>query len=616
VTLSAPEGTTPQVMNRTLESIRTRVDAFGVAEPDIFVTGTNIEVQIPGLADGTIRERRVEETCLIGSDEENFGCFGSPSEADDALAGIKAKAQPERFCLLDPDGRELQCLASQKEADSAVDALNVQQEGEQFCLRDKAGQNLACYATEDEAQAGKDDVTVQRSQEFCVLDGEGRSLGCFGAKEQAQAVVDAIGPADVTSKFCVVSSSGRSLGCFLSRARAQARLQETGQDRLIQLIGTTARLEEREVLATLTPGTPGIETTEVTCDTEAERAEPACSFQALEDQEVVFLGEDGATKFRLGPVRITGDAIQRATAVFRTPSQNDPTATQGWAVDFQLTSEGSGLFGDVTTELVGRQLAIILDQQVISAPVINEPITGGSGTISGSFTEQEARDLATTLNAGALPVQLTQQQLVTVSPTLGDESLRQGIIAAAVGLVALTLYLVFYYRLLGVVAFAGMLMWALLAIALVSIAGDAFGYALTLAGVAGLVISLGITADSYIVFFERLKDEVRSGKTPRSAVQPAFKRSYKTIVAADVVTGLAAAGLYVTAVSSVRGFALTLGVATLLDLFVVYFFKRPTVFLISRNARLVGLRGFGLRSGVAADETSVPSPAPVAGGSE
>src|SRR5947207_4333242 len=160
-----------------------------------------------------------------------------------------------------------------------------------------------------------------------------------------------------------------------------------------------------------------------------------------------------------------------------------------------------------------------------------------------------------------------------------------------------------------------MSIWAILALALISVAGSAVGYALSLAGIAGLVISLGVTADSYIVFFERLKDEVRSGKSPRSAVQPAFKRAYKTIVAADFVTGIAAVVLYITAVSSVRGFALTLGMATVLDLFVVYFFKRPTVFLLARNERLVNLKGFGLTSGVAAEaEPDDVVPAPVGGG--
>jgi preprotein translocase subunit SecD len=151
--------------------------------------------------------------------------------------------------------------------------------------------------------------------------------------------------------------------------------------------------------------------------------------------------------------------------------------------------------------------------------------------------------------------------------------------------------------------------WAALAIGMVSLLGKTIGYALTLAGVAGIIVSLGITADSYIVFYERLKDEVRHGKTLRAAIQPAFKRAWKTIYTADIVTILAAVVLYLLAVGSVRGFALTLGLSTALDLFVVYFFKRPTVFLLSRSPKLSNLRGMGLRSGVAAD----PLPA-VAGG--
>ena len=188
------------------------------------------------------------------------------------------------------------------------------------------------------------------------------------------------------------------------------------------------------------------------------------------------------------------------------------------------------------------------------------------------------------LNAGALPVELTRQSVQTVSPTLGSESLRQGIVAGVAGLILLFLYLLFYYRLLGDRGVDGHVdLGDLGAGARLARRRRSSGYALTLAGVAGLVISLGITADSYIVFFERLKDEVRSGKSARSAVQPAFARAYKTIVAADIVTVIAAVVLYITAVSSVRGFALTLGVATALDLFVVWFFKRPTVFLIARN---------------------------------
>jgi preprotein translocase subunit SecD len=612
LTLSAPAGTTQEVMNRTLESIRNRVDAFGVGEPAIFVTGTNIEVQIPGLANGTVRQRAVDQTCLIGQDDRNLGCYASPGAATEALKGIEPKAQPKRYCVVDGNGSQQQCVDAKKDADAALKALSVQKQEDQYCVIGGTGQSFGCFPSQDAANKAKDAASVQTEQTYCLTGTDNRTFGCFDTKDAADAALASVATKAVPSKYCVISSADKSLGCFLTRDKAQARLQETGQDRLIKLIGTTARLEERQVQGTIAPGDPQYQSTPVTCGTVAEQSQPKCSFEALQKQNVTYLGPNNV-KYQLGPVEITGDAIKKATAVFQSASQQNPGQPTGWVVDFQLTGDGAKTFGDVTTRLVNQQLAIILDEKVISAPTINEPITNGSGQISGSFTEQGARDLATTLNAGALPVNLTQQQLVTVSPTLGKESLHQGLVAGLAGLAALAIYLLLYYRLLGIVAWLGMSIWATLAIALVSLAGRAFGYALTLAGIAGLVISLGVTADSYIVFYERLKDEVRNGKTPRSAVAPAFKRAYKTIVAADIVTGLAAAGLYLTAVSSVRGFALTLGVSTLLDLFVVYFFKRPTVFLIARNPKLVSLRGFGLRSGVAADDGPVPA---VAGGSK
>jgi preprotein translocase subunit SecD len=310
----------------------------------------------------------------------------------------------------------------------------------------------------------------------------------------------------------------------------------------------------------------------------------------------------------LGPVVLTGSDITRASAQLQGGTQTNPTVE--WAIQFDLNSEGATKFADATTTAVSaqppaNQIAIAVDHQIVSNPVVQSPITNGTGVITGNFTEQSAKDLATVLSAGQLPVNLTLQSVRTVSPTLGEESLHGSIVAALAGLILLFLYLLLYYRLLGVVAWFGMGIWAILALALVSIAGKEFGYALSLAGVAGLVISLGVTADSYIVFFERLKDELRSGKSARTVVQPAFKRAFRTIVAADIVTGIAAAVLYVTAVSSVRGFALTLGVATALDLFVVYFFKRPVVFLLARNKRLVEMRGFGLTSAAAADHRAL-----------
>ena len=382
------------------------------------------------------------------------------------------------------------------------------------------------------------------------------------------------------------------------------------QQRLLELIGRTARLEFREVLETIAPGSPEYEEAEIT---------PG----SPRNQEVVFPDADrpqgqDPVRYRLSEVLMTGDGISEARASFSDPVSTQPGDTPGWRVNFELNSEGSDRFGEITTDLAGdpnvetddRQLAIVLDRRVESAPAVNSPITAGSGVITGDFTEAEVRDLAVVLQTGALPVELEQSEVQTVSATLGRESLQQGILAGVAGLILLCLYLAFYYRLLGIVTWFGMAIWGLLSLTVVALLGQAVGYSLTLAGVAGVIVSLGIAADSYIVFYERLKDEVRKGKTPRAAVAPAFAAAWRTILAANTVTIVAAVILYLLAIGSVRGFALTLGLATLLDLFVVYFFKRPTVFLIARSRRLSELPGMGLRSGVAQE-----APQPVAGGS-
>lgn len=426
------------------------------------------------------------------------------------------------------------------------------------------------------------------------------------------------------SQFCVTSPSGKSLGCFARQAEAQAKAKAESVQRVLQIIGTTARLDQRQVLSSSLTDPTGVAalpfTTGVIKANDPFRKDKSFKEgppvkKGLVTYEDVngngFYDPSSDRKYNLGPVLITGAALKKATAIYEAAgTQTSSTAAVGWQVQFTLNSAGAKKFGDITTRLQGKDLAIVLDNVVQSAPTIQSPITNGSGEITGNFTEQSAKSLAVVLNSGALPVQLTRQNVVTVSPTLGKQSLREGILAGLAGLAALMLYLGFYYRLLGVVTWFGMTIWAVLALGLVSLLGRTVGYALTLAGVAGIIVSLGITADSYIVFYERLKDEVRHGKSLRAAVVPAFRRAWKTIVAADIVTIIAAIVLYLLAVGSVRGFALTLGLSTGLDLFVVYFFKRPIVFLISRSQRLAELRGLGLRSAVAAEG----APA-VAGGS-
>ncbi len=631
VILSAPEGTPETVMNQALENIRNRIDAFGTAEPLLFVTGNTIEVQIPGLARGTLEERAKKQFCIADDQGTTYSCSSTKDAADAELAAATVQPVVSSVCLTDDPtneqaptlfGEPAPCAGTEKDATAALDAITVKKQQGQFCLQNTGLATEPCYPTQAKAEEAQSSIETLTSQNFCIQTTGKQTLtsdlgaACAQAEADAQALLDGMTIKSSDTQFCVVSSAGENLGCYLDRPSAEARLQETGQERLLQVIGETARLEQREVLGVLQPTDPNYASTPLTCATPTEQATEECSFEALKDQNVVFAARDGGTHYQLGPVEITGDAIDKASAVYNAGSST--AVGQGWQIQFGLTGDGSGIFSDVTTRLQGRQLAIVVDDQVISAPTVQSPITNGSGVITGSFTEARAKDLATQLNAGALPVELTTQQVLTVSPTLGDESLQQGLVAAIAGLVLLFAYLLFYYRILAVVAWVGMLIWAVLALGLIALAGKTIGYNLTLAGVAGLVISLGVTADSYIVFFERLKDEVHAGRSPRAAVAPAFRRSFRTIVAADLVTAIAAAVLYVTAISSVRGFALTLGVATLLDLFVVYFFKRPAVSLLTRNERLVNWRVMGVKAGLAADrEIGARDAMPaIAGGSE
>jgi preprotein translocase subunit SecD len=684
VILSAPEGTPRATMELAVENIRNRVDAFGVGEPDIFLAGNTIEVQIPGLSNSTVQQRSANTYCIEDPTGTGYGCSADQATAQQALDGFQVSSEPTRVCLVTGDGTELKCYSSSAEAQTAKQGITVEPkqtatptpsasasssasasptvgpppQASQYCLTDLAQNELKCYATKADADAALKSITTKTVQTtwciapanaptptpspspspsasptpkgkasatpsasaspsaspspdasaaFAALDRSGaKDLPCdFATKEAAQAALAAFTVQHVTTQYCVVSSQNEALGCFTTQAAAAERQRETGQQHLLEIIGKTARLEERPTLAIVSPGQPQFASIQLTCQTAAEQASKNC-IGDTQNGNTVWYPDNQGNKVQLGPVVITGSDITKATAGLNTNSQ---TGVSEWTVTFTLNGSGSDAFEKATRAAVNapapqNQIAIAVDRQIISNPVVQSVIIG-TGDITGNFTEQQAKDLATVLNAGALPVELTRQSVQTVSPTLGAQSLRQGIIAGIAGLILLLVYLLLYYRLLGIVAWLGMSIWAILALALVSLAGRSFGYALSLAGVAGLVISLGVTADSYIVFFERLKDEVRSGRSVRTAVQPAFKRAFRTIVAADTVTGIAAAVLYLTAVSSVRGFALTLGVATLLDLFVVYFFKRPTMYLIARNPRMVEMRGFGLTSATAADHAAL-----------
>jgi preprotein translocase subunit SecD len=293
-------------------------------------------------------------------------------------------------------------------------------------------------------------------------------------------------------------------------------------------------------------------------------------------QYLISCEKDGSVKYALAPADLVGTDIESATAGL------PATGGGGWQVDLQMTSEGAKKFADSTTKLSALespndQFAIVLDGVVISAPSVNEPIIGGSAVISGSFTADEARALAQVLKYGALPVGLEVDEVQQISPTLGNDQLQAGLIAGGFGLLLVVIYLLFYYRALGVIAVVSLVAAAIMTYLVFVILGRSIGFTLTLAGVAGAIVSIGITADSFIIYFERIRDEIREGKRLRVAIDQGWFRARRTILAADFVSLLSAAILYYLSVGSVRGFAFTLGLITFVDLAVAFLFTRSLV---------------------------------------
>lgn len=300
-------------------------------------------------------------------------------------------------------------------------------------------------------------------------------------------------------------------------------------------------------------------------------------------------GLDGA-KYLLGPSVIDGKHVTSAIAT-QTTANGVPTGA--WQVDLSFDATGAKQFATETQTLYQQaqsnsgtgQFAVTLDGIVQSAPVVQEAITNGQATINGSvFTENTAKQLATTLSYGSLPLNFTQSQVSIVSPTLGGSELQGGLIAGAIGLALVFLYVILYYRGLSIAAISSLVIAAALTYALACLFGPLMGFTLSLEGVAGLIVAIGITADSFVVFFERLRDELREGRSLRSAVRQGWIRARRTIIASDMVTLLAAVVLYEMTVGSVQGFAFTLGMSTVIDLLVVFMFTMPMVTLFARTS--------------------------------
>lgn len=369
---------------------------------------------------------------------------------------------------------------------------------------------------------------------------------------------------------------------------------ESGR-RVIELVGQTAELRFRQVLAE-TSGVPTTATDAAATSPTGISPELNALYAALDctiaenrqgtgsdvaTDVILACSNDGGAKYILAGAEVLGRQVSKATAAV------DTTTGGNWFVSLTFNGEGTKAFGDQTARVVSltapqNQVAIVLDGLVVSAPRINEAIRGGSAQITGNFTQLEAQDLANVLKYGSLPLAFDRGEVQQVSPTLGADQLAAGLLAGGLGLGLVLLYSVLYYRGLGLVTVGSLTVAAGMIYLLVLLLGEWIGFTLTLAGIAGIIVAIGITADSFIVYFERIRDELREGKSLRSAVESGWVRARRTIVVADSVSIIAAVLLYFLAVGGVRGFAFTLGLTTLVDLLVIFTFTKPMMTILSK----------------------------------
>jgi preprotein translocase subunit SecD len=318
-----------------------------------------------------------------------------------------------------------------------------------------------------------------------------------------------------------------------------------------------------------------------TSDFAAFTCDSADKMVDVSDQPLFSCDQTQTEKYLLGPTLIEGKDLTGATAGI-------PQNNLNWVVDLTFNSNGALAFEKATGTIAQRQspenqFAIVLDGQTISAPSVSAAIPGGQAQISGSFNQKSATELANVLKYGALPLAFEVSEVANVSATLGGEQLHAGIVAGIIGLILVVVFCFLYYRGLGIVVVASLLIAGTITYATMVLLGGSVGFALNLPGIAGAIVAIGVTADSFVIFFERIRDEVRDGRSLRTAVETGWRRARQTVLIADAVSMLSALILFILAIGSVKGFAFTLGLTTLIDVVIVFFFTKPLMTLLART---------------------------------
>jgi protein-export membrane protein SecD len=431
-----------------------------------------------------------------------------------------------------------------------------------------------------------------------AISGAGTVLVQLPGVEDEERALAVIGQTGLLSFRPVLDATPGDIGPLVTTTTTTTTTLPTSTTTAPDTSTTTVATTTSTTAPATTPST-NTEPATTTTTTLPPNIDPVSGLTILDDPstdaylagDVTFPGASIPAVLHVGPAQLAGSDVADAIPLF------DPQQAV-WVVSLDLTSQGADLFAQITAEAARypvedprRRIAIVLDGEIVTAPQVAqdvgpEGITGGRAVITfgtGPTDEQEARDTAVVLRYGALPVAFERSQVQKVSATLGADSLRSGVIAGLLGLGLVAALLIGYYRSLGLAAILGLTVFGSLLVSIFALLGRYQGLTLTLAGVTGVIVAIGITADSYIVYFERIKEEIRRGRTVRSSVEEAFKAAYRTILTADTVSLLAAGLLWFLAVGPVKGFALSLGIATILDVIVARAFTRRAAWLLAHT---------------------------------
>ncbi|MFY1575606.1 protein translocase subunit SecD [Verrucosispora sp. WMMD703] len=552
---------TAENLERARQIIESRVNAYGVAEAEVVTEGDrNIVVSLPGenreLNEvGSAAELRFRKVLKIA---DGSGSIPSPAPSESPSATPSGSASPEAT----PSGTA--SPTPDAEASSSPDAGG----------QGGGAPTPTPSATPSPTPSATPDEEVTQSIE-----------------EQRRAVEQKVGAE-----------------AWAAASGLQAPADLSADPSLADKLKPFGELSGREVA--VLPAQMQFNVPTISCAQLDDR--PPASISDPEQQVVAC--EGGYAKNLLDVAKVLGTDVSDANAVRDQTSQ--------WVVSLNFTGSGQDKWTALTREAFNNEgqacdasalgdegkcrVAVVLDNQIISSPQIQGVLTGNS-QITGNFSNAEASELAGYLSYGALPVTFEAQEQQNVTATLGASHLRAGLLAAGIGMLLVIIYSFFYYRLLGSVIFLSLILSALLLFGALVVLGRQIGFTLTLAGIAGIIVSLGVAADSFVIYFERLKDEIREGRSPRSAVPRAWVRARRTIISANAITIMSAVVLYIVSVGTVKGFAFALGLATVLDLLVVFLFRHPIMTMFARTKAFLSPRVSGLGRALPARSEQAPS---------